>query len=414
MALSFPVPDLPPGLEEVRGKVRSFLTRAREASHFAPRVNSWLAYDPAFSKLCGHAGYIGMTWPKRYGGQERSALERYVVTEEFLAAGAPVGAHWIADRQSGPQIIRHGTDEVRDKILPGIVRGETFFGIGMSEPNAGSDLAAVASTGTKVDGGWKLNGRKIWTTNGWRVQYVIGLFRTTPRDDKARHAGLTQFVIDLSLPGIERRPIEDLTGAKDFSEMTFDDVFIPDSHVLGKPGQGWELVTGELAFERSGPERFLSVFPALAAAAGETAGSGDRSDSREIGRLVAHIGALRAMSLSVAGELQAGRLPNVEAALVKDLGNAHEQETPEVLRKLSSGGPFLPSPLAGEGQGGGNGRTIAVRVPPTPNPSPQGGGESAGYHQILAEAMMAAPSFSLRGGTPEVLRGIIARGLGLR
>jgi acyl-CoA dehydrogenase len=379
LSLSFPVPDLPPGLDEVRGEVRAFLARARDAGHFRPRVNSWLAYDPAFSKLCGEAGWIGMTWPKAYGGQERSALERYVVTEEMLAAGAPVGAHWIADRQSGPQIIRHGTDEVREEILPGIVKGEIYFGIGMSEPNAGSDLAAVASTATKVDGGWKLNGRKIWTTNGWRVQYVIGLFRTAPRDDKARHAGLTQFVIDLRLPGIERRPIEDLTGAKDFSEMTFDDVFIPESHVLGQPGQGWELVTGELAFERSGPERFLSVFPALAAATSVT--GGERSDAREIGRLVAHIGALRAMSLSVAGELQAGRLPNVEAALVKDLGNAHEQETPEVLRKLSSGGPML-----GDGC----------------------------YEEILAQAMMAAPSFSLRGGTPEVLRGIIARGLGLR
>ena len=381
MPLAFPMPALPPGLDQVRQKVRAFLAAEQQAGRFKPRVNAWLTYDPAFSRRCGEAGYIGMTWPKRYGGQEVSALERYVVTEEMLAAGAPVGAHWIADRQSGPQIIRHGTDEIRTRILPGIVKGETYFGIGMSEPNAGSDLAAVASTGTKVDGGWKLNGRKIWTTNGWRVQYVIGLFRTSPRDDKARHAGLTQFVIDLTLPGIERRPIEDLTGARDFSEMTFDDVFIPDNHVLGAAGQGWELVTGELAFERSGPERFLSVFPALAAAAREIGDSRDRGDAREIGRLVAHIAALRAMSLSVAGELQAGRLPNVEAALVKDLGNAHEQETPEILRKLSPGGPRI----------GDN-----------------------GYHEILAHAMMAAPSFSLRGGTPEVLRGIIARGLGLR
>lgn len=323
-----------------------------------------------------------MTWPKRYGGQERSAIERYVVSEEMLAAGAPVGAHWIADRQSGPQIIRHGSAEVCDKILPGIVRGETFFAIGMSEPDAGSDLAAVRSTGSKVDGGWRLNGRKVWTTSGHRADYMIGLFRTAPRDDKARHAGLTQFVIDLTLPGITRRPIEDLRGDREFSEITFDDVLIPDSHVLGQPGQGWDLVLSELAFERSGPERFLSVFPLLAEVAAVAGPAAAPIETREIGRLVAHLAALRAMSLSVSGELAAGRLPNVEAALVKDLGNTHEQETPEILRRLVPGGPL------------------------------RGGGSTV--QRLLAQAVMAAPSFSLRGGTPQVLRGIIARGLGLR
>lgn len=379
MTLSFPVADLPPGLDDLRHRVRAFLAAEIEAGRFVPRCNAWLLFDPAFSRRCGEAGFIGMTWPKRYGGQERSAIERWVISEEMLAAGAPVGAHWIADRQSGPQIIRFGSDEVRETILPGIVRGETFFAIGMSEPDAGSDLAAVRSTGTRVEGGWRLDGRKVWTTNGHRADYMIGLFRTAPRNDKARHAGLTQFVVDLTLPGITRRPIEDLRGEGDFSEITFDDVLIPDSHVLGEPGQGWDLVLSELAFERSGPERFLSVFPVLAEVAGEV--EADSIAAREIGRLVAHLAALRAMSQSVAGELAAGRLPGVEAALVKDLGNAHEQETPEILRRLLPGGPM------------------------------QGGSQ---LQRLLAEAVMAAPSFSLRGGTPEVLRGIIARGLGLR
>jgi len=303
------------------------------------------------------------------------------VTEEFLAAGAPVGAHWIADRQSGPQIIRYGSEQVRSAILRGIVPSETYIGIGMSEPDTGYDLAAVRSTGRKVEGGWKLDGRKIWTTNGWRSQYMIGLFRTAPRDDKARHAGLTQFVIDMALPGVTRRPIQDLRGAEDFSEITFDDVFVPDSHVLGEPGQGWQLVLSELAFERSGPERFLSLFPLLAEATTAVGPDAGPIETREIGRLVAHIAALRSMSTSVAGELAAGRMPNVEAALVKDLGNAYEQETPEVLRRLNCGGPL------------------------------RGGTR---YEDLLAEAVMAAPSFTLRGGTPEILRGIIARGLGLR
>ncbi len=382
MTFSFPVADLPPGVDELRLKARAFLAAEIEAGGFVPRCNAWLLFDPAFSRRCGGAGFIGMTWPKRYGGQQRSAIERCVVSEEMLAAGAPVGAHWIADRQSGPQIIRYGSAEVRDKILPGIVRGETYFAIGMSEPDAGSDLAAVRSTGSKVDGGWRLDGRKVWTTSGHRADYMIGLFRTAPRDDKARHAGLTQFVIDLTLPGITRRPIEDLRGDREFSEITFDDVLIPDSHVLGQPGQGWDLVLSELAFERSGPERFLSVFPLLAEVAATAQPDAGPIEVREIGRLVAHLAALRAMSLSVSGELAAGRLPNVEAALVKDLGNAHEQETPEILRRLVPGGPLR--------------------------------GDGSRVQRLLAEAVMAAPSFSLRGGTPQVLRGIIARGLGLR
>ena len=285
----------------------------------------------------------------------------------MLAAGAPVGFHWIADRQSGPQIIKHGTEELRRAVIPGIVSGEICFAIGMSEPDAGSDLAGIRSKATKVDGGWKLEGRKIWTTNGHRAHYMIGLFRTEPWDEKKRHAGMTQFVVDLSSPGIIRRPIRDMSGGEDFSESTYDDVFVPDSHVLGKPGEGWALVTGELAYERSGPERFLSNFPLLAQAVPGLAQQGGDSVRFETGRMVARLSILRQMSLSIAGKLEAGQSPNVEAALVKDMGNALEREMPSILRRIDHRRPD------------------------------RGAG---GYESLLADALLQAPSITLRGGLP--------------
>jgi alkylation response protein AidB-like acyl-CoA dehydrogenase len=381
MLFSFPPADMPEGLGALRAGARAFLREAREAGLFVPHCSGWMVFDAAFSRLCGERGYIGMTWPKRFGGQERSMIERYVVIEEMLAAGAPVGAHWIADRQSGPQLIANGSDALKDRLLPQIARGESYFAIGMSEPDAGSDLSSIRSRGMRVDGGWCINGRKIWTTNGHRAHYMIGLFRTEPAQPGQRHAGLTQMVVDLSARGVTRRPIEDIAGDEDFAEILFEDVFVPDDHIVGMPGQGWKMVTTELAYERSGPERFLSVFPLLSDAVDTLCEKSNAGADREIGRFIAHLSTLREMSMSIAGRLARKEVPSTEAALVKDLGNALEREIPEILRLL-------------------------------PGSSPRRG--AADYRELLGDAIVAAPSFVLRGGTPEILRGIIARELGLR
>jgi len=382
MSLAFEAVVLPPAAHEMRKRVRSFLREQLAAGAFVPRCSGWTIFDREFSRSCGQAGFIGLTWPREWGGQDRSTLERYVVVEELLAAGAPVGAHWIADRQSGPQVLRHGSDALKAAVLPGIVRGELFCAIGMSEPDSGSDLASVRSRGERVDNGWRINGRKIWTSSGHLADFMIGLFRTEPADPKRRHAGLTQFAIDLHSPGVTRRAIRNISGREDFSEITFDDVFVPDTNVLGQVGDGWKLVTGELAYERSGPERFLSVFPLLV----ECLRARPRADSplvqAELGRSVAHLAALRRMAISIAAKLDAGGDPATEAALMKDLGNALEREIPERLRSLA-----LTDPASAQ---------------------------AAPYRALLAHTIVDATSYTLRGGTPEVLRGMIARGLGLR
>jgi Acyl-CoA dehydrogenase, middle domain/Acyl-CoA dehydrogenase, N-terminal domain len=330
----------------------------------------------------GARGWIGMTWPKRHGGRERSSLERYVVQEEMLAAGAPVALHWIADRQSGPIILRVGTDEQK-QLLPKIAAGEAFFCIGMSEPDVGSDLASVRTRAAKVQGGYLVNGTKVWTSFAHKSHYMILFCRTGAGGKQDRHSGVSQFIVELhNNPGIAIRPIIALTGEHHFNEVVFTDAFLPDGALLGKEGDGWNQVTSELAFERSGPERFLSsfvLFTELVRALGP-----DPSDAGAIaiGRLTSHFMTLRRLSWSVAGMLQAGENPALQATLVKDLGALVEQEIPEIARQLVDQEPDAKSTQA--------------------------------FAAVLAHTMMHAPSFSLRGGAREILRGIIARGLGLR
>jgi alkylation response protein AidB-like acyl-CoA dehydrogenase len=372
------LPDSAPAL---RAEVRAFIAAQIAEGRFDPRVNSWNSRDPEFSHACGRAGYIGMCWPKKYGGHERSALERYVVIEEMLAGGAPVGAHWVADRQSGNQILRHGSERARQLILPRITAGECFFSIGMSEPDSGSDLAAVRTRAKQVDGGWSISGTKVWTSGAHHAHYLIALVRTAPLEED-RHAGLTQFIVDTSRPGFSTRPIYNLYGGHDFNEVIFDDYVVEDDMVLGGVGAGWRMVTGELAFERSGPDRFMSTFQLLLESLRQVGTEPDDRAAVEIGRLVAHLATLRRMSTSIAGQLDRGANPAVEAALVKDLGTTFEREVPEVFRRL------LPV------------ETTLGRGP--------------GYAENLGLTILRSPSFTLRGGTREILRGMIARGLGLR
>ena len=372
---------MPAAAEALRGEVRAFIAAEVASGAFTPSRNSWSSFDADFSRKCGARGYIGMRWPKQYGGHERSALERYVVTEEMLAGGAPVGAHWVADRQSGHQILRYGSERAKRSILPKIAAGECYFSIGMSEPDSGSDLAAVRTRASRAEGGWNISGTKVWTSSAHQTHYLIALARTAPKEED-RHAGMTQFIVDLARPGVSVRPIYNLYGGHDFNEVVFDEYFVPDDMVMGEVGMGWKLVTGELAFERSGPDRFLSTYQLLLESIRAIGPEPDARSANEIGRFVAHLATLRRMSTSVAGMLERGEQPAVEAALVKDIGTAFEREIPETFRHLLATEPTL------------------------------GGGTS--YAELLGMTILRAPGFTIRGGTREILRGMIARGLGLR
>lgn len=372
---------LPQEAEEARRAVRAFLDNELAQERFVPHRCTWSTFDGDFSRRLGEAGFIGITWPTEHGGKDASMLTRFVITEELLAAGSPCGAHWIADRQSGPQILNHGSDRAKSEILPAIVRGECYFGIGMSEPGAGSDLAAVKTRAERVDGGWSITGQKIWTTNAHRVNYMIVLARTGDAG-ASRHEGLTQFIVDMRSDGVTPRGITDLTGSHEFNEVFFDDCFVPDDMVVGQVGEGWSLVTGELAFERSTPDRFLTDFQLFRGLVDQVGPYPDRGQATRIGEMVAELASLRGMSVSVSGMLDSGEQPVVQAAMVKDLGTAFERSIPETARSMIESQPTRQT--------------------------------QDNFTEALAETILRAPSFTLRGGTREILKSMIARGLDLR
>ncbi len=381
--ITFPAPVESEVAEKLRAEVRAFLVAAIADRAPLVRAESWNGFDRKFSRALGRRGWLGMTWPKEYGGHERSAFERYVVVEETLAAGAPVAAHWIADRQSGPTLLRYGSESQKREILPRIAAGECVFCIGMSEPDAGSDLASIRTRAERQgDGSWVLNGTKLWTTYAHEADYMILLCRTSG-DTSDRHNGVSQLLIDLKkVSGISIRPIFDLMDQHHFNEVHFEDVKLPDSALLGEEGQGWKQVMGELAYERSGPERFLSSIQLLIELVGVLQSRECTAAQTAIGRLFAHLVTLRHMSRGVAALLEAGENPATHAAIVKDLGASFEQELPEIARGLVDEAPDIHA--------------------------------KNDFAAVLAYTMMAAPAFSLRGGTREILRGIIARQIGLR
>ena len=383
-AIHFDQVRLPEAAQALRREVRAFLADEIAAGTFDPRRGvSSAVFHAELSRRIGARGWIGMTWPRRYGGGERSFLDRYVVTEELRVANAPVGLHFTADRQSGPMLLRYGSERIKDEILPRITRGECCFCIGMSEPGSGSDLFAAATRATRCDGGWRITGTKIWTTAAHRADYMIGLFRTSPRTKEDRRHGLTQFLVDMRAPGITVSPLPDMSGRREFDEVVFDDMFVPDEHALGEIDMAWKQATSELAYERSGPERFLETAYLLFELVRVLGPSPDVRGAEGIGRLVAQLHALRRMSVSVAGMLEAGQEPVLEGSIVKDLGTTWQQTLPPRARDLAA---FVDAATT----------------------------DRSVFDALLDYATLAAPKLTIQGGTTEILRGIIARGLGLR
>jgi len=382
-AFDFPPATLPDGAAGLRDDVRAFIAASSATDGWQPHSNFMSSFSVAFSRALGQQGWLGLTWPKAYGGQERSALERFVVTEELLAAGAPVAAHWVAERQSGPLLLRYGTEAQKQMLLPGIAAGDTYFSIGMSEPDSGSDLASIRTRAERTDKGWSITGTKVWTSNAHVNHWMILLARTAPQG-KDRHAGLSQFLIDLKNDAITVNPIHNMLGHHEFNEVVLDETLIPADRLIGKEGQGWHQVTAELAYERSGPERFLSTYRVLFELVRGQESNTDAAGRRAIGKLAARLMALRTMSLSIAGMLERGENPDLAAAIVKDAGNTFEREVVEVARQVM---PLEPAREAGN---------------------------VGTYETLMAEMMLQLPSYTLRGGTPEIMRSIIARGLGVR
>jgi len=386
--VDFSALELPAPARKLQQEVREFLRAEITAQAFKPHLGH-TEFNAEFTRRVAARGWIGMTWPKRYGGQERSYLERFVVTEEMLAVAAPCAAHWFGDRQTGPSLLRYGSEEQKQRFLPAIARGECCFALGMSEPNSGSDLASVKTRAERVLNGWRVTGQKVWTSWAHKAHAFFVLCRTSP-DSGNRHEGLSQLIVELDAPGVTVRPIRFMNGHHHFNEVFLDNVFVPDAMVVGEIGQGWKQVTSELALERSGPERYMTTFPLFTELMRRLGAAPEARALEMAGKLTARLWSLRRMSLAIAMTLDPGPDSDngvsratvdlaTEAALVKDMGTFYEREIIDAARLL-------------------------FEIEPTPDATDT-------FERYLAETIVCSPVSTIRGGTTQVLRSVIARKL---
>jgi alkylation response protein AidB-like acyl-CoA dehydrogenase len=375
-----------PEQEAFRQDIRAFLKQECPEPPAIPEDGWIIGFDKAFSQKVGARGWIGLTWPRAYGGQGQSYLDRLILTEELLRHGAPVAAHWIGDRQMGPSILRYGTPEQKATLLPGIIAGDLVFCIGMSEPGAGSDLAGLQTRAVPDGDDYILSGQKIWTSFAHLADYCYLVARTNP--DVPKHKGISEFIVDMRSPGITVKPIVDMTGAHHFNEVFFEQVRLPKSALVGEKDRGWYQIAAQLDYERSGIERLMSNYPLLQAICDyvkEMELNRRETIRQRLAQLHIEFTMGKFLVYKVAWWLSQGMVPNAAAAAAKAFCTEYEQRLAQTANELlGSYGQLLPG-----------------------SPHARLGGRSA-------RAYLYAPAYTIQGGTSTILRNIVAmRGLGL-
>lgn len=378
--------------ENFRKEVRDFLEGEIKQGLWEPTIDAWImAYDPAFTRRVAARGWIGLTWPKEYGGQGRSFVDRLILTEEMLRYGAPAACHWFADRQIGGSILKYGTEEQKQNLLPKIVKGEMYVGLGMSEPEAGCDLASLKTRAIKKDDHYVIDGQKTWTSGGRHMNYLYLLARTDPNVPK--HRGISEFIIPKDLPGITTSPIIDITGNEAWNEVFFDNARVPKECLIGQENNGWRQVMEQLAYERSGMERLMAnypVFEGIIQFVKETSRDGkplsqDPVIRHQLAQLKIEFEVGRLFMYRVALVMDEGRSPEWEAAMSKAYATAFEQRLASIaLDILGLYGHLAP------------------------------GSKWAKLNGMAYHSYLSSKGYSLQAGSSEILRNILAlRKLGL-
>src|SRR5262245_56577997 len=243
--------------QQIELRERARKVSAEAVARFGRHNDSWInGFSKEFSKEMAANGSIGMTWPTEFGGGGRPPIERLIVGEELIKAGAPIAAMWFADRQMGPTLIAYGRPDQQEEFLPKILSGKTTWCIGMSEPDAGSDLASLKTSAVLEGDEWRINGQKIWTSFGEVADYCYLICRT--RAEGPPHAGISEIVVPMNTPGIEVRPIKDMTTNRHFCEVFFNDVRVPVSNLVGSEGGAFKQTMRQLEHERGGIDRLVS------------------------------------------------------------------------------------------------------------------------------------------------------------
>jgi alkylation response protein AidB-like acyl-CoA dehydrogenase len=329
--------------------------------------DAWInGFSREFSRELGARGWIGMTWPVEYGGGGRTVLERFVVTETFIEMGAPIAASWFADRQMGPTLLAYGTEEQKRAFLPGILAGDTGWCIGMSEPDAGSDLASLTTRARRDGDTFVIDGQKVWTSFGATADYCYLICRTSTEGPK--HEGISEIVVPMSSPGITVKPIRDMTTNQHFCEVWFDDVRVPVANLVGQEGGSFKQTMRQLEHERGGIDRLLSNH-ALYLDAKERADTTDPLVRQDIARLET---GYRVGRLLVLREVLQ-QAPKGFSAATKTFCTEHEQRVAQFAARSF-------------------GADLTVWGRP-------------------ARAVCYAPAYTIMGGTSNVLRNIIGERL---
>jgi len=378
--------------KKFRQEVRSFLEHEIGEGLWEPKCDAWIqGYNPGFTKRVAQKGWIGLTWPKEYGGQGRSHIDRLILTEEMLRYGAPAACHWFPDRQIGSSILKYGSEEQKREFLPKIMRGEMYVGLGMSETEAGSDLASLRTRAVEQDDCFVINGQKTWTSGGRFMNYVSLWARTDTNAPK--HRGISEFIIPIDLPGISRIPMIDITGTEAWNDVFFDNVRVPKKYMIGEKNKGFYQVVEQLAYERSGMERLMGNYPlfdALIKFVNETKYNGkplaqDAVIRHKLAELQVEFEVGRLLIYKVFITMDEGRVPTVEAAMAKAYATAFEQRLANTAMEIL--GPY--------------GLLWA-------------GSKYTSFGSIAAHSYLGSKGYSLQAGSTEILKNIIAtRGLGL-
>jgi alkylation response protein AidB-like acyl-CoA dehydrogenase len=381
-----------PEQEAFRKEVSDFLEEEIRNGTFEPMCDGWIqGYSPEFTMKMAAKGWIGLSWPREYGGQGRSETDRLILTEELLRYGAPAACHWFADRQIGRSIIAHGTEEQKQELLPLILKGEAYIGLGMSEPEAGSDLASLQTRAVEDGDDYIIDGQKMWTSCARFMTHVYLVARTDP--DAPKHRGISEFIIDANLPGISIRPTIDITGSEAWGEVFYDGVRVSKRRLIGEKNRGFYQILNQLDYERAGLERLMGNYPlfeAIIEFTRETERNGvplckDPLIRDKLARLQVEFEMGRLLTYRVVLVMEQGRAPNVEAAMAKAYCTTFEQRLASVATEMLG----LYGQLVAESK----------------------------WAPILGMAphsYLGSKGYSLQAGTTEVLKNIVAtRGLGL-
>lgn len=385
-----------PEQEAFRQEVRAFIEAewpAEKRSDFHQGLEGPIDRD--FSRKMAEKGWIGLTWPKQFGGQGRTYVEKMIMMEELLKAKAPIGYHFMADRQVGPALISFGSDWLKDYFIPRIIHADDdiHFCLLFSEPNAGSDLAASATKAVKDGDHYIIDGQKVWTTMGHVADYGWLLARTDFDEASPKHRTFSEFILDLRLPGVTVRPIENMVGKHSFNEVFFDGVRVHEKYLVGQVNAGFKQIMAQVDYERAGIERIMQNHRIHALLKEhvqnldkEKDGSAFSSWAKDqMALLETAFTAGRLLCYYTAWTVDQGRKPTSQAALCKAFCTQQEQQLNHMATKIL--GP-------------------ASLIRP--------GTAWSAFDGILADAYLWGPSYTLQGGSVEVLKNIVAqRGLGL-